>query len=280
MSIVIFGGFNLKTEEPVRRSQSRRRVNSNCRCRHLNFSNQTPESSPELEYAASEITEPWQFVLLFKKEALMKTAGSKRYIRAKRTGGHDDAVPRRSATACLPCQSGGRETLNAVERKNRKPTDTRRAAARPDVGRPGPDAAPRRPWGEEAPSRHYICPVPASTPPTLFDALRFTEDLKPRVDGRQRPVAHAINRSPMVRSRNIGQPIRAPQARRGRGTAVVDQPKCHPQAPCPRSREAGAASPWRMRQVRESRIAPELLAQPAQETTSTCHALRMNGAQA
>ncbi|MDP9606314.1 UNVERIFIED_ORG: hypothetical protein J2W38_006134 [Variovorax paradoxus] len=210
----------------------------------------------------------------------MKTAGSKRYIRAKKTGGYDNAVPRRSATACLPCQSGGRETLNAVERKNQKPTGPRRPATRLDVGRPGPDAAQRRPWGEEAPSRHYICPVPASAPPTLFDDLRFTEDLKPRVDGKPRPVAHAINREPRVRSRNIGQPVRAPQARRGRGTAVVDQPKCHPQAPCPRSREASAASPWRMRQVRGSRIAQDLLARPARKTTSTRPALQMDGVQA
>ncbi|WP_093206203.1 hypothetical protein ABL840_19460 [Variovorax sp. NFACC27] len=122
--------------------------------------------------------------------------------------------------------------------------------------------------------------MPASITPTLLHDLRFTKDLKPRVDGKQRPVAHAINREPMVRSRNIGQPIRALQARRGRGTAVVDQLKCHPQAPCPRSREAGAASPWRMRQVRESCTAQDLLARPARKTTSARPALQMNRDQA
>lgn len=160
----------------------------------------------------------------------------------------------------------------------KKPTGPRRTAARPDAARAGCLAA--APGGREAPPRHYICPVPASTASPLFDDFRFVDDPKPRLDGAQPPAVHAINRDRTARYRGVGQTLRTQQAHRGGGDAAIDQPARTPQAPCPGTSGAATPSPWRIRRFPKARTGPEFLAQPVRETASAHDSIPANGGRA
>lgn len=110
-------------------------------------------------------------------------------------------------------------------------------------------------------SRHYICPLPASTASTPFDYARFVEDLKHRIDGARLSAARAVNRELVGLYWDIGQAIREQQARRGWGDAVVDRLARDLRASFPGTAGFSAASLWRMRQFHETYTEREFLAQ-------------------
>jgi len=120
--------------------------------------------------------------------------------------------------------------------------------------------------GPEAQSRDYICPVPSSPAPTLFDYPRFVEDLKRRIDDARLSAARAVNRELVGLYWDIGQAIREQQARRGWGDAVVDRLARDLKASFPGTAGFSAASLWRMRQFHETYTGPEFLAQLVRES--------------